>query len=340
MDYSANKHALLWHPDTRDPIVMQLLTIMSDGAFHSGESLGEALGVSRAAIWKQVHRWEQRGLEFDVVPGRGYRWRNPVEWWSEPALRKHISSHINTKITCMQIDVSIGSTNAAALEFLAREQRSGAVFIAEEQTAGRGRRGRQWVAPFGKGLYLSLTWVFEDGISAMEGLSLAIGLVIAKALSQFGVQDVGLKWPNDIMVGGAKLGGVLIEMQMDGDGRCLVVIGVGLNLAKCPDLKEGLQREIASVEDCMGKSLTERNRLGAMVVSAMTELLEGYRAGSFAALRSAWCERDVLQGRQVNIEGSDITGEATGVDPHGALLVKVNGVLTRINSGEVSLRLA
>lgn len=318
---------------------MRLLKLMSDGAFHSGESLGEELGISRAAVCKQIRKWEQKGQSFDIVPGRGYRWRLPVEWWSEQALLSFMSANARSRVSMVKIDDSIGSTNTVALEHLMSDQRPGAVFIAEEQTAGRGRRGRQWLAPFGMGLYASITWVFEDGIGALEGLSLAVGLAVAKALSCYGVPDVGLKWPNDIMVGSAKLGGILIEMQMDGDGRCLVVIGVGLNLAKCPALQL-LQREVVTIEEGMNGRLLERNRIGGMVLGNILDLLSDYRSGTFAGLRQQWCDLDVLRGQLVVVDGSGLAGVGRGVDERGALMVDVEGELKRVNSGEVSLRRA
>lgn len=318
---------------------MRLLKLMSDGAFHSGESLGDALGISRAAVCKQIRKWEHKGQSFDIVPGRGYRWRVPVEWWSEPALLPFMSENARSRVAMVRIDDSIGSTNAVALEYLMSAQRPGAIFLAEEQTAGRGRRGRQWLAPFGMGLYASITWVFDDGIGALEGLSLAVGLAVATALSRYGVPGVGLKWPNDIMVGNAKLGGILIEMQMDGDGRCLVVIGVGLNLAKCPALQL-LQREVVTVEEGMSGRQLERNRIGGMVLGGILDLLSGYRAGTFAGLRQQWCDLDVLRGQFVVLDGSDLTGVGRGVDERGALLVDIDGDLKRISSGEVSLRRA
>lgn len=318
---------------------MRLLKLMSDGGFHSGESLGKELGISRAAVCKQIHKWELRGQSFDIVPGRGYRWRAPIEWWSEAALLAVMPPSTRSIVSRLHIDETAGSTNTLAMEFLAREQRPGAVFIAEEQTAGRGRRGRQWLAPLGMGFYASLTWVFDDGVSALQGLSLAVGLAVASALARYGVKGVGLKWPNDIMVGDAKLGGVLIEMQMDGDGRCLVVIGVGLNLAACP-LLWGLQREVAVVEDSLDGQLLERNRIGGMVLGDILALLADYGPGSFAALRSKWCELDVLQGRHVVVEGGGVSGIGRGVDAQGALQIDVGGEIRTVNSGEVSLRLA
>lgn len=320
---------------------MRLLQQMSDGGFHSGESLGAAMGVSRAAVWKQIRRWQQKGLHIDSVPGKGYRWVRPIEWWSEEALRAHIPADINQFIPSIQIMPTVGSTNAAAMEYLLQSPVKGAVFIAEEQSEGRGRRGRQWLAPLGMGLYASVTWVFDDGLGALEGLSLAVGLAVADALHLYGVQGIGLKWPNDIMYGDAKLGGVLIEMQMDGDGRCLVVIGVGINLAVAEGMSDALGRQVAGVSDIVGV-VVQRNMLGAMVLARIVHLLAGYGQGVFALLKDRWSERDVLRGRHVALDGmgSVVEGVACGVDLVGALLVETGGGIVRVSSGEVSLRRA
>lgn len=319
--------------------MMQLLQLLSDGAFHSGAALGQELGVSRTAVWKQIRRWQQKGQCFDVVPGRGYRWRNPVEWWSESALQSLMSPVAREAVTFLQVDASVTSTNSLALECVTRTQQSGCIFISEEQTAGRGRRGREWLGALGSGLYASLTWVFEDGVSALEGLSLAVGLVVAKALQRYGVAGVGLKWPNDVMIGDAKLGGILIEMQVDGEGRCLVVVGIGINL--CPHAAlQRLPRDVATVQDWLQGRPLERNRLAAMVLGDTLELLGSYRQGRFAELRKQWCQLDVLAGQEVVLENGLLAGLGRGVDDRGALLVEVQGEVKTISSGEVSLRRA
>ena len=318
---------------------MQLLQLLSDGAFHSGAALGQQLGVSRTAIWKQIHRWQEKGQYFDVVPGKGYRWRNPVEWWSESALLSFMSPAARAALSSLQIDASVASTNTLALERVTHTLQSGCIFMAEEQTAGRGRRGRQWLGALGGGLYASVTWVFDDGVSALEGLSLAVGLVVANALQRYGVTGVGLKWPNDIMIGDAKLGGILIEMQIDGEGRSLVVVGIGLNLCRHVAL-DGLARDVAAVQDGLSGRQVERNRIAAMVLGDTLELLGSYRAGSFAVLKQQWCDLDVLAGQSVVLENGLLVGIGRGVDDRGALLVEVEGAIKAISSGEVSLRRA
>lgn len=319
---------------------MSLLQLMSDGRFHSGTALGAALGVSRTAVWKQIQRWQQKGMRIDVVPGKGYRWCNPIEWWSEDKLRAHLSPEASRVLSAIQIVNSVGSTNAVIYDALSAGAPLGVVCLAEEQTAGKGRRGRDWVAPLGRGFYGSIGWVFSDGIAVLEGLSLAVGLAVATALKSYGVDHVGLKWPNDIMIGTAKMGGILIEMQLDGDGCCRVVIGIGVNFDMPFEMSQTLGREITDVVSHSEIRALERNRLGGMILDAVVRLLSNYGAGRFEALREAWCELDLLRDAQVEVLGGadELVGMARGVDAHGALLLETPSGIMRISSGEVSLR--
>lgn len=320
---------------------MQLLHLMADGCFHSGQALGEELGISRAAVWKQLRRWQQRGLSFDVIPGKGYRWRNPVEWWDERALRQYIRPEINKLIGQIQIEQRVDSTNNLALDVLQSCHQSGVVCIAEEQTAGRGRRGRQWLAPLGAGFYGSIGWIFDDGVAALQGLSLAVGLAVAQALDGEIGAPVGLKWPNDLMLGGAKLGGILIEMHLDGEGRCLVVVGVGVNMMLPPGVEQQVGRKIADLSGCATKGAIQRNLIGARIIESVVALLSDYGVGAFAGMREAWCRRDVLSNMPVEVHGGsglESVGIARGVDVHGSLIVETPAGMKYINSGEVSLR--
>lgn len=313
--------------------------MLSDGRFHSGEKIGAALGVSRTAVWKQLSRWQERGLLIHVVSGKGYRWIDPVEWWDEGSLRCMMASGAEGLLYSLQIEQTVTSTNTIVFDRIANERRSGIVCLAEEQTAGRGRRGRQWVAPFGAGFYCSVGWCFDEGVAALEGLSLAVGLAVARVLIDYGIEGVGLKWPNDIMCRDAKMGGILIEMQMDGDGRCFVVVGIGINLSLRADIKSIVGRSVADLQSESGRPL-ERNKLGAKLLEAVLLLLKDYGQSYFASIRDEWCDLDILNGKDVQLIGlaAPLVGVARGVDSHGALLIDTPDGQKTINSGEVSLR--
>lgn len=319
---------------------MQILELLADGEFHSGEWLGRALGVSRAAVWKQVEALRKRGVAISVAPGKGYRLSEPFEAWSEGRLVAALDPSVTTSILGVSIVQSTTSTNDVAAGML-KEQSSGAVVcIAEQQTAGRGRRGREWYSPWGGNFYGSIGWVFAEGLSVIEGLSLAAGVAVVRALRRYGVEGVGLKWPNDLVADGeAKLGGILIEMQAEAGGYCQVVVGVGLNLALPPGSSEALGRPVTDIATLAGRPV-ERNRLGALLVEELVRLLRDYPAQRFAGLRQEWEALDALRGRRVLVSGlaTELEGMAAGVDAQGALLLETAEGLVRVQAGEVSLR--
>jgi BirA family biotin operon repressor/biotin-[acetyl-CoA-carboxylase] ligase len=319
---------------------MQLLKLMSDGAFHSGEELGAALDVTRTAVWKQLATWRKRGLEFEAVPGKGYRMTTPLELWSENALRKGLSAPAQEVLRELLLIDRVTSTNDVVLDRLRAVPRSGIICLAEEQTAGRGRRGRKWLSPLGQNFYGSIGWIFSGGIAQIDGLSLAAGVAIVRALARYGMTGVQLKWPNDIVIGQAKLGGVLIELQAEANGLCLTVIGLGLNLHLPVDAVEVLGRPVTDIASHMPPPL-RRNELGALLLDELLCLLVSYAENGFSALHDEWMQHDVLRDKPVVVTGLDheFTGVARGIDAHGALCVELSpGVIRRFHSGEVSLR--
>ncbi|WP_235263807.1 biotin--[acetyl-CoA-carboxylase] ligase [Nitrincola sp. A-D6] len=207
-----------------------LLTLLSDGAFHSGRELGEALQISRTAVWKQIKALEALGLEVFSIRGRGYRIPGGVDLIDLDRLKSLLESTSSIFLEEVDLRLSTGSTNELALEGLRHGVHRG-LYVAEQQTAGRGRRGRQWVSPFASGLYFSLAWRFRCGVTALEGLSLTVGLALKRVLDKAGYADIGVKWPNDLLVNGKKLAGVLIEVTGDTAVESQLVIGIGMNTA-------------------------------------------------------------------------------------------------------------
>lgn len=317
---------------------MQLLRLLADGELHSGEELGAQLGVSRTAVWKQLAGWRKRGLAIDVVPGKGYRLLAPLEWWEKEKLLAGLSVPARNSVRELIIEERIGSTNDVVLESMRSSKSSGIVCLAEEQSAGRGRRGREWLSPFGVNFYGSIGWVFRE-ISVVEGLSLAVGVAVVRALERYGMPNAQLKWPNDIVLGEAKLGGVLIELQAESEGPCLVVIGLGLNLRLPDGASEVLGRSVTDVCSHTDAPL-RRNELGSLLLDELLLLLRGYPDGGFADVRDAWLSRDALSNMSVVVTGLDkeLSGIARGVDPHGALRVETSRGLVVLHGGEVSLR--
>lgn len=186
-------------------VPLKLVDILSDGEFHSGEQLGETLGMSRAAINKHIQTLKSWGLDVYTVTGKGYSLSAPIQLLDEQAILSQV-----TQGNVSVIPV-IDSTNQYLLERM-HEMESGAACIAEYQQAGRGRRGRQWFSPFGANLYMSMYWRLEQGPAAAMGLSLVIGIIMAETLRSLGADDVRVKWPNDIYLNDRKLAGILVEL--------------------------------------------------------------------------------------------------------------------------------
>lgn len=318
---------------------MQILQLLSDGNIHSGERLGEALGISRAAVWKQIAALRKKGLEVEVVPGKGYRLHQMVEAWSRDRLLAGIDPALRSLLAIIVTEGVTTSTNDVVSTLMRGHPQGAVVCIAEEQTAGRGRRGREWFSPWGRNFYGTFGWIFPEGIAALEGLSLAIGVAVIRALRRYGVTDAGLKWPNDLVAGEAKLGGILIEVQAEAGGPCQAIIGLGLNLSLPSGAANLLGREVTDVASLAGGRV-ERNLLGSLIIEEVLRLLSDYPKCRFASVRDEWMALDVLRDAPVVVSGlaEGLEGIARGVDEQGALLVEAGEGVVRVQAGEVSLR--
>ncbi|MDP2824746.1 MAG: biotin--[acetyl-CoA-carboxylase] ligase [Sulfuritalea sp.] len=258
-----------------------------------------------------------------------------------PATIAAIAARLGVAARRFDIDVlpSCDSTNAVLLGRAEAGAPSGTVVIAEEQTAGRGRRGRTWFASRGDSLTFSLLWRFAPG-TAPAGLSLAVGVAVARALQRVGAGDAALKWPNDILKEGRKLGGILVELVPGAPHAA--VIGIGINL----QLPAGMPDEVRAVSAAIDANsatgaAADSNALYAALLGELLVTLESFAAGGFAAIRPEWLARHAFQDVPVTL-ASDFdlprAGICRGVDTDGALLLEVDGRIERILSGEVSLR--
>ena len=322
------------------PLLLQL----ADGEVHSGESLGEHLGVSRAAVWKQLQKLEQLGVSVTSVKGRGYQLPGGLDLLEEAEIRAGLAESARTLLGELDLYDLADSTNARALEALDAGAGHRRVILAEKQSAGRGRRGRSWASPFAGGISLSIGWQFNGGVQLLEGLSLAVGVALARALQEFDVPDVRLKWPNDVWCRGRKLAGVLLELSGDLTDRCAVVVGVGINMRLPPAAAEAIDQPWIDLEQV--RPGIGRNQLVAAMLNHLLPLLDGYPESGFASWRSAWESLDQFAGDAVCVQSAQQRwcGIARGVDSSGALLLEMNdgndgaSELRTFHGGEVSLR--
>jgi BirA family transcriptional regulator, biotin operon repressor / biotin---[acetyl-CoA-carboxylase] ligase len=319
-----------------------LLTLLADGRLHSGDSLAKQLSVSRAAVRKCVQRLCGMGIEVQALPRQGYRLASPVELLDVRRIGAELESRRMAQIRSLELLFEVDSTNTRLLGKAPPPAGLADICLSEVQHAGRGRRGRRWIAPFGSGVALSAAWTFSDGARALPALSLAVGVSISRALVRTGAVGVRLKWPNDIWFRERKIGGVLIELRAEAGGPAHVVIGVGMNVV----LSSAARREIeaggtrvAAVADACAAS-PSRNLVAAAILAELLSMLDQFEREGFGAFRDAWMAVDAFEGRAAQVVLSDavVSGTARGVDPDGALLLDVRGRLQRFVSGEASLR--
>lgn len=326
------------------PLIARVFAELSDGQFHSGEDLAQALGVSRSAIWKVVKSLRDLGATLHAVRNRGYRLAKASVPLSAERIRERISPDVRERVTSLEVAWSVASTNTVLLSRPNPPNGTSEVMLAECQTAGRGRRGRAWLAPPGGAICLSLSWMFRDVPADLSALGLVIGVCELRALQQLGVSGAKLKWPNDVWADERKMGGILIELRAESGGPACVVIGIGLNMALGAPLLAKIAEMGNAATDLVTAGLGEPSRnvvAGVLVDSCVRGLLEFERDGLRPFLED-WQHADALQGRVVEVRGA--TGEvsrglARGVDLHGALLVETAGEgLKRFVSGDVSVR--
>ena len=317
---------------------MELLRLLADGRFHSGDELGSRLGIGRSAVWKQIKKLEEQGLVVHSVKGKGYRLSSPLELLSEETILGAVDPEASEFLSGLEVYGVIDSTSEVAMVKAREGVESGYVCLSEQQTKGRGRRGRVWVSPFAKNLYLSCVWNFTQGAAALEGLSLATGVAVARALRKSGI-TVSLKWPNDIWVNKQKLGGVLLEMTGDPAGDCQVVLGIGLNVHMEPSDAKSIDQ--AWVSASAVNPDVSRNKLAADVIGETLIMLNSFQVNGFSPFWKEWESLDVFKGCSVQLETGDdqpVFGIEKGVDHTGALRLETDNGLKLVKGGEVSLR--
>jgi len=312
-------------------VPLKLVDILSDGEFHSGEQLGERLGMSRAAINKHIQTLKSWGLDVYTVTGKGYSLSAPIQLLDEQAILSQV-----TQGNVSVIPV-IDSTNQYLLERM-HEMESGAACIAEYQQAGRGRRGRQWFSPFGANLYMSMYWRLEQGPAAAMGLSLVIGIIMAETLRSLGADDVRVKWPNDIYLNDRKLAGILVELTGKTGDAAQIVIGAGINLAmRTADASQINQGWINLQEAGV---TVNRNELAARLINSLREALPLFEQEGLTPFVARWAALDNFINRPVKllIGEREVHGMARGVDSQGGLLLEQDGEIKAWVGGEISLR--
>lgn len=312
-------------------IPLKLVEILADGEFHSGEQLGDTLGMSRAAINKHIQTLKSWGLDIYTVTGKGYSLPGPMQLLNKAAILAQLSQ------PRLEVIPVIDSTNQYLLDRMNALQ-SGDACIAEYQQAGRGRRGRQWFSPFGANLYMSMYWRLEQGPAAAMGLSLVIGIVMAETLQQLGAQDVRVKWPNDLYLNDRKLAGILVELTGKTGDAAQIVMGAGINLAMRGADTAQINQGWINLQEA-GIAIN-RNDLAAKLINSLRDALPLFERDGLAPFTDRWKALDNFIDRPVKllIGDREIHGVARGIDKQGGLVLEQDGELKSWVGGEISLR--
>lgn len=328
-------------------LVQALFVQLSDGALHSGEMLALSQGVTRSAVWKGIEQLRELGLEIEAHTNKGYRLTRAVDALDAVRIRSHLGEALRERVD-IEVAWEVDSTNAALLARAAPIPDHYAVLLAENQTSGRGRRGRAWQARLGASLCLSIATSFDPLPRDLPALTLIVGLGVREALLRCGAHALQLKWPNDLVVTTsngalAKLGGILVELRAEAGGAAHVVIGVGLNLLLADEDRAaiGALGNLAGSLAETGVEVGARNRLVTVLIESCLKGLEQFRAAGFAPFRTHWESADALRNQAIIV--SDVNGQrrgtARGIDAQGALVLeRDDGRCETVIAGDVSVR--
>jgi BirA family biotin operon repressor/biotin-[acetyl-CoA-carboxylase] ligase len=325
-----------------EPLPQRAYRLLSDGQMHSGSKLAVDCGVSRSAIWKAIAALRALGVGVHAVANRGYRLPAATALLERERIVKLLPRAVAGGLRSGQCVWRTGSTNSDLLLRGAPPVGKFDFLTAEYQSAGRGRRARTWFAPPGGAICLSIGWSFASLPPDVSALSLAVGVCALRAMARTGVTGARLKWPNDLVVDSAKLGGILIELRAEAGGPAYVVIGLGLNVA----LGDAVLRQVAAsgtqAADLVGLGATQpdRNRLAAALIDSIVAGLAQFQREGFDAFAAEWRTADALAGKPVVIssDAGSIAGHARGIDSAGALCLQTRDGLQRFVTGEVSAR--
>ncbi|WP_417690012.1 bifunctional biotin--[acetyl-CoA-carboxylase] ligase/biotin operon repressor BirA [Pseudidiomarina sp.] len=322
----------------RNDRMIRVIELLADGNFHSGQTIGEEIGVSRTAISQYIKDVQALGLDVFRITGKGYKLSQAIELLELNAIETALAPNSSIPVHLERIVTSTNDVMRERLQ-MGGEFEAGEVLLAEAQTAGRGRRGKQWYSPFATNLYLSMYWPLRQGMSAAMGLSIVIGVLLAEAVREAGVTGVTLKWPNDVLVDNKKLAGILIDLEGQVIDDAHAIIGVGVNLSMPEWLAMPIDQAWTDLESELSKKLN-RNAWVANLIARFRAGLQDFDSQGLEPFIQRWLQLDDLLNRNVTLTMGNrkINGVAKGIAEDGALCVEIEGAVKHFHAGEVSLR--
>lgn len=333
--------------------IIDLISLMADGKFHSGQAIASRFSVSRTAVWKAVQNMMRWGIQVDSVRGRGYRLRPVIELLERERIYKGLNSFSSESIADLIILPVVDSTNQYLKSVAAGQQfdrkalsQKAIVCLSEYQVEGRGRRGRVWHSPFGLNVLMSVSWRFDSLPAQVNTLSLILGVALIEALESMGVEQLKLKWPNDLYWGERKLAGILLELFGEGQGPFYAIAGIGLNLKPGLELQQEIDQPWVSLAEISSiaseeESSFSRNKVVATVLNSICRALAVFDTEDATPYIEQWQQFDMSLGREVKmiLPSKEVLGVSRGIDKHGRLQLETNNGIVSFVSGEVSLRI-
>jgi BirA family biotin operon repressor/biotin-[acetyl-CoA-carboxylase] ligase len=322
----------------------QLLSQLANGELHSGSELAANLGITRSAVWKHIKQLDLLEIEVEAQAGQGYRLKDPLELLDQDQILAALSEHARELCGTPDLRWVAESTSNALLDQPPPQPGQARVCLAEYQSSGRGRRGRQWHAPAGHAICLSVSWCFPVSPPDFSCLGLAIGVAVMRALGRAGATEVQLKWPNDVVINGNKLAGILIDVQGEASGPLHVVAGVGVNYRLSHRTEQAVKsdggRQPASLVDNAGDALAGRNATSAFLIEEIITNLADFGRQGFGPLAAEWNAADSLSGQQLDVvsDSGTLTGIAKGITDDGRLKLDTGDKIHLLVTGDVSLR--
>ncbi len=320
-----------------------LAALTATTSFVSGEALSQQCGISRTAVWKQIQRLQEAGYRIEGQRRLGYRLLNGADVLNQQEIMRALPEGlfgVTGQIVCYE---EIDSTNLEARRLILQGKGQGTVIVAERQTAGRGRLGRHWESPSGTGIWFSV--ILEPGVSLQQTsqYSFVMAVAVAEGIRQATGLEAQVKWPNDVLLGGKKVCGILLELVAEMSQVQQLIAGIGINAnQQLADFPEDVQRKATSLAIAAGHPVQRTKILCAVLQKIEENCLLLERQG-FDALREKWMALSCVIGRDVQVvrQGAAVlTGRAVGLGADGSLQVQTDQGVQSVLAGDVSLRAA
>jgi BirA family biotin operon repressor/biotin-[acetyl-CoA-carboxylase] ligase len=318
------------------PNIIKVTKLLSDLTFHDGTSIGNALNITRTAVWKVIKKLEAYQVPLTSTKGKGYQFHEPLILLDKTRIKKLLA----TKSVQLEVYEEVDSTNDHVKK-ITDPKKKVTVCLAETQTQGRGRFQRHWHSPFAQNIYISLLYPFKKDISELAGLSLVIGMAICKTLEMCCQlpKPLLIKWPNDVMYDNKKLAGSLIEIQAQTHDACQVIIGIGLNVNMQVDPNKKIKKSWCSLKSSTNQSY-DRNIIVATLIDQVTDYLERFAQHGLKDFLNEWRPRDYLSNKPIHLKShhEELRGIGQGISEHGHLLIKLNDNSIRaFSAGDTTL---